>query len=135
MTLDAGDLYFDLTAVLNGFDRNTQTLFELVYNYSGDDADTEAWRELRGNWKDANDKTVPISSAVAAARLPLSGKPNNARMPDFTCWSDVPLFFQSLMDFCRDCRFFANYKSCLKNKPQDLADRTVCQGGCFRYRT
>jgi hypothetical protein len=39
-----------------------------------------------------------------------------------------------LMDPCRDCRFFVNYKMRLEDKPQDLADRTVCQGGCFQYR-
>ncbi|OGR41423.1 MAG: hypothetical protein A2X35_10470 [Elusimicrobia bacterium GWA2_61_42] len=39
-----------------------------------------------------------------------------------------------LMKACEDCQFFANYKSRLGDKPQDLADRTVCQGGCFQYR-
>ena len=39
-----------------------------------------------------------------------------------------------LMEACRDCRFFANYKKRLDGKFQDLADRTVCQGGCLQYR-
>lgn len=39
-----------------------------------------------------------------------------------------------LMEACRDCRFFAAYQARLGDKPQDLADRTVCQGGCFQYR-
>ena len=41
---------------------------------------------------------------------------------------------QPLMDSCLACRFFANYQRHLEDKPQDLADKTVCQGGCFQYR-
>lgn len=38
-----------------------------------------------------------------------------------------------LMDSCAACEYYLNYKLKLEG-PQDLADRTVCQGGCFQYR-
>lgn len=38
-----------------------------------------------------------------------------------------------LLDACAGCEFHANYLAKLES-PQDLADRTVCQGGCFQYR-
>ena len=41
---------------------------------------------------------------------------------------------QPLMDSCQPCQYFINYKKNLEDKLQDLADRTVCQGGCFQYR-
>lgn len=39
-----------------------------------------------------------------------------------------------LMDSCRECRYFLNYKDRLGDREQDLADQTVCQAGCFQYR-
>jgi len=44
------------------------------------------------------------------------------------------LSMQPLMDTCQTCQYFINYKRHLEDASQDLADRTVCQGGCFEYR-
>ena len=41
---------------------------------------------------------------------------------------------QPLMDSCKTCDFFAKYQRQIKQKSFDLADKTVCQGGCFGYR-
>jgi hypothetical protein len=41
---------------------------------------------------------------------------------------------QPLMDSCRTCGFFINYQRYLENKDQDIAEQSVCQGGCFQYR-
>jgi len=81
--------------------------------------------------------------------------------PDLTCFPCTALFFRSkkidskttretlnqyfkptiqqlahqlLMSSCSSCQYFINYKLHLEDKDQDLADRTVCQGGCLRYR-
>ncbi len=44
------------------------------------------------------------------------------------------LCLQPLMEDCKTCKYFSNYKRQLKNKSSNLGDKTVCQGGCFGYR-
>jgi MoaA/NifB/PqqE/SkfB family radical SAM enzyme len=39
-----------------------------------------------------------------------------------------------LMDSCKTCRFFANYKLFLEDRSKNFSNDELCNGGCYQYR-